>query len=137
MEYQVTETPSVSDDQQVIDKVREHLSQFVERDVRPLSVYLRNGDGKMVGGLTAKTYWNWLHVEFLWVDAAMRETGLGTKILSLAEEEAVNRGCNAVMLDTFSFQARGFYEKLGYRVFGQLEGYSGKHQRFYMSKPLE
>ena len=53
-----------------------------------------------------------------------------------AEAEAIRRGCLGAWLDTFSFQARGFYERLGYAVFGALADYPPGHDRFFMQKPL-
>ena len=52
------------------------------------------------------------------------------------EAEAIRRGCKGAYLDTFSYQARPFYEKLGYEVFGTLDDYPTGHQRFYMRKRL-
>ena len=51
-----------------------------------------------------------------------------------AEEVARNRGCRMSYVDTFDFQAKGFYEKLGYNVYGSMEGYLGKYTRFYLQK---
>jgi len=52
------------------------------------------------------------------------------------EHAAKERGCTAAHLDTFSFQARPFYESLGYEVFGTLDDYPQGHQRFFMKKTL-
>ena len=65
-----------------------------------------------------------------------RGQGTGRRILIAAEEEAVRRGCRYAWLDTFSFQARGFYEKLGYSVFGTLEDYPAGHSRYFLRKTL-
>ena len=66
----------------------------------------------------------------------MRKHKLGAKMMADAEAEGRRRGATMAHLDTFSFQARGFYEKLGYTVFGTLD-YPGQNiQRHYMSKPL-
>ena len=62
--------------------------------------------------------------------------GIGRKLMSLAEAEASSRGCSAVWLDTFEFQARSFYERLGYTCFGQLENYPKGFARFFMQKAL-
>ena len=53
-----------------------------------------------------------------------------------AEELAVEQGCNTIYLDTFDFQAPGFYEKLGFKVFGTLQDYPTGHQRFYLVKQI-
>jgi len=67
----------------------------------------------VVGGLLGHTRWNWLYVAKLWVDAR----GIGTQLLMAAEELARSRGCTNASLDTFEYQARPFYEKLGYELF--------------------
>jgi ribosomal protein S18 acetylase RimI-like enzyme len=63
--------------------------------------------------------------------------GAGRRLMMEAEAEALRRGCCAAELDTFSFQARGFYERLGYSVFGALEDYAPGQSRFYMRKRLD
>ncbi|HKR60464.1 MAG TPA: hypothetical protein VJS64_12080, partial [Pyrinomonadaceae bacterium] len=59
-----------------------------------------------------------------------------TALIAAAECEALNRGCSNVLLDTFSFQALGFYKKLGYTEFGCLSGFAGGHERRYLHKSL-
>jgi hypothetical protein len=61
--------------------------------------------------------------------------GLGRGPVAQAERIAVERGCHAAHLDTFSFQARGFYEKHGYAVFATLD-YPPERQRFFLRKRL-
>ena len=53
-----------------------------------------------------------------------------------AELEAMRGGCNYMQLETFSFGARGFYEKQGYVVFGVQEDFPPGHRRFYLRKKL-
>jgi ribosomal protein S18 acetylase RimI-like enzyme len=53
------------------------------------------------------------------------------------EETVIERGCRQITLETFSFQAPEFYEKLGYRVFGVIEGYGNRFRKFYMQKSLQ
>ncbi len=77
-----------------------------------------------------------LFVELLFVPDSMRRAGIGRQVLRAAEEEAARRGCVGVWLDTFSFQARGFYERLGYTVFGTLDDYPPGHNRFFLEKRL-
>src|SRR5262245_25962965 len=83
-------------------------------DDRTLAVVRRDNGGRIVGGLYGWTAFSWLFVELLVVPESLRKQGLGTTVLQRAESEAVARGCHSVWLDTFQFQARGFYEKLGY-----------------------
>ena len=104
-------------------------------DYRPLTLLLKDTEGRIVGGLLGKTEWGWLHVETLAIREEYRNQGYGSKLLALAEEEAVARACHDVLLDTFSFQAPSFYEKRGYAVFGMLENV-GEHTRYFLRKRL-
>jgi GNAT superfamily N-acetyltransferase len=67
----------------------------------------------------------------------VRKRGFGKELMKRAETYAIERGCTDAYLDTFSFQARPFYEKLGYRVFGTLENHPVGHQHFFMTKKLD
>ncbi len=106
-------------------------------DVRPVWVLLRNEDkGPVIGGLMGATAWSHLRIEALFVPELLRGTGAGSRIVALAEDEARRRGCVGAWLDTYSFQARGFYEKLGYAVLGQIDDYPPGHTRYFMKKSL-
>jgi GNAT superfamily N-acetyltransferase len=87
--------------------------------------------------LTAKTYWEYLEIRFLWVDEGHRTNGLASKLMAKAEREAASRGCKHTYLDTLGFQAPDFYKKLGYEEFGRLSGFSGQHDRHFLRKTLE
>jgi len=106
------------------------------RNHQPLTLVLRNADGHMIGGVVATTVWGWLHVKELWVAASYRSAGHGAELMRAAEDIARRRGCHHAMLDTFDFQAREFYERLGYVVFGVLDDFPRAHQRFFMRKAL-
>jgi GNAT superfamily N-acetyltransferase len=91
---------------------------------------------EIIGGLWGSTAYGFLHVDMLIVPANLRRRGIGTRVMLQAEEEAVRRGCHGAYLETFDFQARGFYEKLGYSVFGQLDNTPPGHIRFFLRKSL-
>jgi GNAT superfamily N-acetyltransferase len=104
---------------------------------RPLAVLLRDPETDAVqGGLLGRTDKGWLFVQFLFLPQACRGAGLGAEVLRRAEAEARERGCHHVWLDTFSFQAPGFYEKQGYHCFGSLPGYPAGHSRHFYFKKL-
>jgi ribosomal protein S18 acetylase RimI-like enzyme len=88
-----------------------------------LNVLMRDAQGAIAGGLAGSPYWGWMEVDKLWIGEPLRGLGYGRRLLLAAETEARQRGCTRVFLSTFSFQARGFYEKHGYRVVGQLDDY--------------
>ena len=97
---------------------------------------IKDGD-KVVAGILSEMYlWNILTVDILWVDEEYRNKGYATILLKYVEKQGKEMGCTLSHLDTFDFQARGLYEKLGYRVFGILEDCPEGHERYYMSKKL-
>jgi ribosomal protein S18 acetylase RimI-like enzyme len=103
---------------------------------RPLVLVLDNPDGRTIGGLWARTVYGWLIVELLFVPEALRGKGAGHDLMALAEREAISRGCHSAWLDTFEFQARGFYERLGYTAFAKLPDNPSGFSRCFMKKPL-
>ena len=105
-------------------------------DERPIKFVARDTTGVVVGGILGHTRWRWLYIAKLWVDERAREHGLGTRLMSAAEDLARSRGCTDVSLDTFDYQARPFYEKLGYELFGTLEGYPPGSRQYYLRKRL-
>ncbi len=103
---------------------------------KSIGSFLRDENGKLVGGVWGYINWNWLQVGLVWLSEDLRGEGHGKQLLLALEDRARERGCEFVHLDTFSYQARPFYEKLGYEVFATLEDYPPGHQRFFMKKTL-
>jgi ribosomal protein S18 acetylase RimI-like enzyme len=119
------------------------LSEFDRRfapelTFEPLVMTAVTSDNKVIGGLVGQMCpdWHWVRIAMLWVEETYRIQGIGRQLLRAAELEAVRRGCNYVQLETFSFAARGFYEKQGYVVFGVQEDFPPGHRRFYLRKKL-
>jgi len=77
-----------------------------------------------------------LHIDLLWVKDELRGRGYGHHLLTLAEQEARQRGAKNAYLDTFSFQAPDFYKQHGYQVFGELQDFPPGHQRYFLTKQL-
>ena len=103
----------------------------------PLAILVSNLEtGEILGGLFGWTSYAILHIDLFYLPEAMRGSGLGTRIIQQAEEEAIRRGCHTSWLDTFSFQAPEFYRRQGYAVFGEIEGYAPGHSRYFLKKTL-
>ena len=103
----------------------------------PLAVFARDPEGALVGGISGTTNWNWLHIALFWIATSDRHSGLGSRLLRALETAAIERGCAHAHLDTFSYQARPFYERHGYEVFGTLDEYPRGHKRYFLRKSLE
>ena len=96
------------------------------------AIAARGRTGALVGGLVAGIGWDWLYIELLWVDAAQRGSGVGTALMNKAEEKAVDAGVTRAHTTTASFQARPFYERRGYTVFGTLGEKPLNHTLFFL-----
>ena len=102
----------------------------------PVTIFLRDDDGAVVGGLLGHIKWRWLYVSKLWIDDSHRGKGYGYELMNAAEEFARSKDCLGSYLDTFKYQARPFYEKIGYSVFGTLEDFPPSYRQFFLSKRL-
>ena len=115
----------------------EHALPFTHRPgFHPLAVFARDAKGNLVGGVHGHVNWTWLHVALFWISAEARRQRLGSSLLQAIEAAAIERGCTQAHLDTFSYQARPFYERHGYTLFATLEDYPPGHQRFFLRKAL-
>ena len=92
---------------------------------------VRDAGGELRAGLDGFTYAGWLFIRYLWVHGELRRSGVGRRLMAEAEDHARALGCHSAWVDTFSFQAPGFYARLGYREFGRLD-YPPDHQRIFL-----
>jgi GNAT superfamily N-acetyltransferase len=104
-------------------------------DYRPLAILVSHPDTvEIFGGLWGETMFSHLHVDLLFLPESLRRNGIGRQLMNDAEREAIRRGCRGAWLDTYSFQARGFYERLGYTIFGTIDDYPPGHSRIFLKK---
>lgn len=131
---ELTDDPDADDVAALSAALRAGNAGHVDEGYRTLAIFVR--DDGLVGGIAGYTHFTWLYVEQLWVDESRRGAGVGSALLRAAEEEARRRGCRGVWLDTYSFQARPFYEAHGYEVFGELAEYPPGHAKYFLAKRL-
>ena len=134
---EIVDQPDPAANKAVLDGLLAHNRPHLgPPDHRFLGVYARAGGGELLGGLVGETGRGFLTVDLFWVDERERGKGLGSRLLAAAEVEAAARGCLAAWLDTYSFQARPFYERHGYTLFAELGGFPNGHRRLFMAKRL-
>ncbi|WP_409159663.1 GNAT family N-acetyltransferase [Pectobacterium sp. B2J-2] len=134
MNLHITNTPDSDEEEFVIASLWKHNEQYDAVDISPLFLNFKDDENNIIAGLISRTWWGALEVQYLWVSEKHRKSGLGRQLMQAAEKEALNRGCHLAYVDTFEFQAKGFYEKLGYKEYGNLPGYAHKHTRHYLAK---
>ena len=133
---------NINPNENEVKYIRESLNQFNKKIVgddghTPINIVEYDDDGNIIGGIIGGTYWGWMYIDILWVHENHRKKGIGSKLLSEAEKEAVCRGCHHVHLDTMSWQAPDFYQKHGYSVIGILPDFPAENQKFLLMKKLD
>lgn len=126
----------------ICDRLVEYNLRQVEKtqkvDFVNINKKIVDENSTIIAGCIAKMYcWNIVYVDILWVDEQYRKHGLGTKLLNEIEKIAIEEKCKLIHLDTFDFQAKDFYIKQGYEVFGVLEDCPENHCRYYLKKKLQ
>ena len=130
-----------NDAEYICDKLVEYnleqVAKTQEIDFVNINKKIVDEKNNIIAGCIAKMYcWNVIYIDILWVDKKYRRQRLGTKLLNEVEKIALEEKCSLIHLDTFDFQAKDFYIKQGYEVFGVLEDCPQNHCRYYLKKKL-
>ena len=105
-------------------------------DHYPANFVVRGEAGDILGGLLGFVWARWLHVQYLWLAEPARGAGYGSRLIGEAEAYALKQGAIGSTLETYSFQARPFYEGLGYEVCGAIDDYPPGQTKFILKKLL-
>jgi len=147
MKTRLTTTPTEDDIEAIRDGLRGYNKNFIDAySFEDLCLFIEDESGKKQAGIVAETVGNWLNIKYLWVDESLRGQDVGTHLIQQVEQEAIARGCHHALVDTFSFQARPFYERQGFTCQMTLDDYiadvrapadaPATHSRFYLTKKL-
>jgi len=129
--------PSANDLRQLLDGVRAFNRALSGNDCpRSVACFLRDQEGRIVGGAQGDLWGRSVHIAAMWVAEEHRGKGHGSALLGTIEAYAASQGYKLSYLETTSFQARPFYEKLGYRLFGELQGIDDECTLYFMRKNL-
>lgn len=139
LNLELTTTPTAEDAKTISEGLINSNREIIGHQASPnavleFSVFARNGNGKVTAGLRASCLWNVLHIELVWVSRNARGNGMGTALVEKAESYALEHGFEQVLIETTSWQAKPFYEKLGYKVIATLADYPKGHSMYLMQK---
>lgn len=141
MEISVTTSPAKDDLKTLSEGIgafnQDYLPDEVgfEKDTN-FAVIAKDDNGKVIGGIRAKAFWNYCIIELLWLSQESRGLGLGSQLIKHTENFAKEKGFGYMRTETLSFQAKPFYEKLGYKLFGELPDYPKGHTTYCLVKEL-
>lgn len=118
----ISHNPSISDNDMVFDGLQEfNRPYFGGKKREPLSIFIRDTQGKVIGGAVGYIIAEHVRLETFWIPQTMRREGLGQKILHMFEEEGRKKGCEYCQLNTYDWQAEPFYKRYGYERVGVIE----------------
>jgi len=101
-----------------------------------VAVWLHDDHGNLMGGGVGTIWGQCVEINYLWVHPSLRGNGYGSRLLQTLEQEARAQQCHLALLDTYSFHAPAFYQRLGYEVFGVIDGYPRGYQKVFLKKRL-
>jgi GNAT superfamily N-acetyltransferase len=128
------DNPSAETRERLVEKIDAFHHQTFPSEFERFTLLLQDDAASLKGGVSGVIYCNWLRIEGLWVDDTLRHQGIGTRLMTHAEARATSRGCHSAWLTTF--RARGFYESVGYEVFGTLDNFPAAEQQHFLRKRL-
>ncbi|APU59819.1 GNAT family N-acetyltransferase [Clostridium botulinum] len=139
--YIIRESSSEEEVDLIVDRIVEYnLSKVPGKQEVPLlciNRVIEDTNGEIIAGILSKMYcWNCIYIDVLWIKEQYRKDGLGTKLLKEVEKIAKEKDCHLIHLDTFDFQAKDFYIKHGYEIFGILDQCPENHKRYFMKKNI-
>ena len=105
-------------------------------EVQPIWLNTKDDQGHLAAGLRGFVFLDWFKIELLFVEETQRTQGLGSALLAHGEDLARAKGAKNAWLDTFEWQARGFYMKQGYAEFGRIDGFIQNYYLALMKKAL-
>ncbi len=129
---------TITSRQELLEHSRQATGLSIEHNAFGLFAYM--GD-QYIGGIIGKIYFNWLHLDLIWVeDSHLCRQGLGKILMEQALPKAKELKLNGIEVWTQSWQAPEFYRKLGYEEFATLDDFtpSGRKRhafRYYIIKP--
>lgn len=138
MKFRVTEHVTDRDIEDIYRELKKYNFTKLETSKEvPIGVFYEDSSGRKKAGLTGVTFGNWLCIKYLWVSEELRGQGIGSQLLTSAENESIKRGAKYSFVDTFSFQAPEFYKKHEYEEVFSLFEYPYTGSRHYFIKRLK
>jgi ribosomal protein S18 acetylase RimI-like enzyme len=134
-EYQ--EEPLPEDEQILFEGICDEASVKRKMDrIKSFGIFIKDNEGKVLGGANGFTYYGCLYVDMLWLKEELRHRGMGKELMLIAEKIGRERLCAFATVNTMDWEALTFYQKLGYEIEFIREGYEKESKMYLLRKPL-
>ncbi|MBA2652999.1 MAG: GNAT family N-acetyltransferase [Tatlockia sp.] len=135
-DYIVDNNPCTSDDKIIRDGIVNFNRRITTTKATHFSVFAKKG-AQIIGGALIWEQCDALYIDVLWCDENYRKKGVGTKIISLINDVAMDKQLPKIFVDTYAFQAQNFYQKHGFYCIGTIPEYLLGYDRIFMKKDVQ
>ncbi|GEM75041.1 GNAT family N-acetyltransferase [Vibrio sagamiensis] len=141
MIIEISTQPKEDELNMISEGIRSFNAPFLPNDAEYESsgrfvITAKNDKGEFIGGAQANVMWSYCVLELLWLSEECRGKGVGTSLIKQLESFAIEKGLTQIRTETLSFQAKPFYEKNGFRVYGELHDTPKGHSTYFLVKDL-
>ncbi len=141
MKIELSTSPSDIDLKAISDGISAFNEKYLPNDGAfdagfRFALFARNDKGDIIGGIQASVVWSYCVLELLWLSEETRGSGVGTQLINELESFVKEKGLHQIRTETLDFQAKPFYEKNGYRVYGELNNSPKGHTTYFLVKKL-
>lgn len=121
----------------LVEYNRQFVTEHLMEPAQDFCLLLKDNSGQIWGGLSGAFKLGRMNIGFFWIEESMRRFGFGKRLIREAEALAIEKNCAYIQVDTYSFQAPVFYEKMGFRIFGKIEKAVGDADHYFLIKRLD
>lgn len=136
IEYTIDQNPKPEDDKILREGIVKFNKEVIKEKATHFSIFAKENT-KIVGGALVWEHSDALYIDVLWLDDSYRKKGIGTKIISMIDTVAIDKGISKIFVDTYAFQAQKFYQKHGFNFIGTIPGYLLGCDRVFMRKDIQ
>lgn len=126
-----------------LHKYNQNNCEFIKNNSNPKHNFKEiinfsvNVDGYFVGGASGKIQFGWYHLDQLWLDEKFRMSGIGSEIIRNIEKIAMDKNCFGIKTETWSFQAKDFYQKNGFEIYAKLDDFPPGSTEYHLKKIIK
>lgn len=132
-----TTEPCQDDIARLCNGLETHAKQTIGKiSFEPFAFLAHDDQQNLIGGCTGVFMYGFLHIKLLWVAAEIRNKGIGKELMAKAEAFAIESNCRTILLETFNWQGKEFYERLGYEIAFCYDGFDDGHRFYFFKKNL-
>jgi GNAT superfamily N-acetyltransferase len=108
----------------------------IHLNVNPFGFFHRNTDGSPLAGINGVIFYNSMYIDQLFVSPSIQHQGIGSLLMKKALQYAFESSCNQILVTTMDFEALEFYQKFGFALEFQRDGYPQHSKMIYLKKVL-